>query len=222
MQNKLLTNRIVALLMAVLMLSGIAAVALSDDTTASFEQPVPFGVAHSEDGSDIPVYRKPSGGRASGALHDYQICAVVSTERLNGVSWYRVNYFDDTGAEVSGYVAENDFFQLTVAGMIAAMADPDFAAYIQRFSGVSTSAAFVTPGETVTRSNSAAAADRPEETEAPAARQETYVLNTHTMRFHLPTCNGVPDIKPENRQDFTGTRDEVVSMGYSPCGRCHP
>ena len=220
-KNRFLPRHLLELLIAVLFLVQPVA-ALSDDTTASFEQPVPFGVAHSEDGSDIDVYRKPSGGRASGALHDYQICAVVSTEKLSGTTWYRINYFDDSGTEVSGYVMENSFYQLTAAGLVAVMSDPQAAAYIQQFSGLAMSANFVTPGESVTRSNTAAAPEQPLETEAPAQRQQSYVLNTNTMKFHYPSCSSVKDIKPSNRQDITGTRDEVVSMGYSPCGRCHP
>ena len=25
-----------------------------------------------------------------------------------------------------------------------------------------------------------------------------------------------------NRQDFAGTRDELIAKGYSPCGICNP
>lgn len=50
----------------------------------------------------------------------------------------------------------------------------------------------------------------------------TYVLNTNTKKFHVTTCNSVDDIKESNRQDFSGTREEAISMGYDPCGRCKP
>lgn len=50
----------------------------------------------------------------------------------------------------------------------------------------------------------------------------SYVLNNNTMKFHKPTCKSVKDIKPENRQDFTGNRDDLIAQGYSPCGNCHP
>ena len=49
-----------------------------------------------------------------------------------------------------------------------------------------------------------------------------YVLNTSSMKFHLPSCSSVDTIDPANREDYTGTRDEVISMGYAPCGRCKP
>ena len=50
----------------------------------------------------------------------------------------------------------------------------------------------------------------------------TYILNTSTHKFHLPDCAGAADIKEKNRQEYTGTRDELISDGYEPCGRCHP
>ena len=50
----------------------------------------------------------------------------------------------------------------------------------------------------------------------------TYVLNTNSHKFHKPGCSSVDDLKPQNRKDFTGTRDELIAQGYDPCGRCHP
>lgn len=49
-----------------------------------------------------------------------------------------------------------------------------------------------------------------------------YVLNNNTMKFHYPSCSSVGDIKPGNRQDFTGDRSTLIARGYSPCGRCKP
>ncbi len=50
----------------------------------------------------------------------------------------------------------------------------------------------------------------------------TYILNTNTKKFHLPGCSSVKDMKDKNRQDTTLTRQEVIDLGYSPCGRCKP
>lgn len=61
--------------------------------------------------------------------------------------------------------------------------------------------------------------------EAPAATRSTekaYVLNTNTMKFHLPSCSSVKDIKESNRKDVTMARDDILAQGFSPCGRCHP
>ena len=50
----------------------------------------------------------------------------------------------------------------------------------------------------------------------------TYVLNTRSMKFHDPACSGAADIKAENRQEYTGSREELLARGYSPCGQCQP
>ena len=52
--------------------------------------------------------------------------------------------------------------------------------------------------------------------------QADYILNTNTKKFHYPTCSSVKDMKDNNKQEFHGTRDEVIAKGYSPCGRCKP
>lgn len=49
-----------------------------------------------------------------------------------------------------------------------------------------------------------------------------YVLNTNTKKFHYPDCASVGQMKEKNRADFSGTREEAIRMGYSPCGRCTP
>lgn len=53
-------------------------------------------------------------------------------------------------------------------------------------------------------------------------QQTTYVLNTNTMKFHYPTCSSVDDMKEKNKQIYTGSREEVINMGYVPCKRCNP
>ena len=64
-----------------------------------------------------------------------------------------------------------------------------------------------------------AATPKPEPTAPPA---KDYVLNTSSMKFHKKTCSSVKDIAEWNRKDFTGTREDVIAMGYEPCGKCHP
>ena len=51
---------------------------------------------------------------------------------------------------------------------------------------------------------------------------QTYILNTNTHKFHKPDCSSVGDMKPQNRQEFEGTRGEAISQGYDPCGSCNP
>lgn len=57
--------------------------------------------------------------------------------------------------------------------------------------------------------------------EAPAA-EVTYILNTNTGKFHNPDCSSVKRISAKNKQEFTGTRDEALALGYTPCGVCKP
>ena len=42
------------------------------------------------------------------------------------------------------------------------------------------------------------------------------------MKFHKPNCRDVEKISPENYDTFNGSRDEVISMNYEPCGHCDP
>jgi len=53
-------------------------------------------------------------------------------------------------------------------------------------------------------------------------RNATYILNTNTKRFHYPYCDSVNDMKEKNKEEFYGTRDEAIELGYKPCGVCKP
>ncbi len=61
-----------------------------------------------------------------------------------------------------------------------------------------------------------------DETETTASAGRMYVLNTSSHKFHDPSCKSVNDIKEKNRTDYTGTREDLIEMGYSPCKRCNP
>ncbi len=52
--------------------------------------------------------------------------------------------------------------------------------------------------------------------------ENTYILNTGSMKFHLPSCDGVNDIREANRKEYTGSRQLLIDQGYSPCGTCNP
>ncbi len=59
--------------------------------------------------------------------------------------------------------------------------------------------------------------------ESQAEEQETdYVLNTSSKKFHLPDCPSVDSMSGKNRQEYHGTREELIAQGYEPCGSCHP
>lgn len=58
--------------------------------------------------------------------------------------------------------------------------------------------------------------------EQPAANVFTYVINTGSGIFHYPSCSSAKRISDANRSEYTGTRDDLIAQGYSPCGNCDP
>ncbi len=55
-----------------------------------------------------------------------------------------------------------------------------------------------------------------------ASEQQDYILNVKNKKFHKPDCSAANNISSANKQDFTGTRDQLIARGYSPCGICKP
>lgn len=61
------------------------------------------------------------------------------------------------------------------------------------------------------------------ETEQPSnTSEDLYVLNKNTKKFHRPDCSSVQDIKPKNKQEFSGNTEALIQQGYSPCKNCNP
>lgn len=84
-----------------------------------------------------------------------------------------------------------------------------------------------TQPSTVTRdTEETEASSEPETTEATDTTQPDsvadYVVNRNSMKFHLPDCPSVEKMKESNREYFTGTRQELLDRGCSPCGSCKP
>lgn len=50
----------------------------------------------------------------------------------------------------------------------------------------------------------------------------SYVLNTNSKKFHLPSCSSVDEISAKNYSIYGGTRDSLIAMGYQPCKICNP
>lgn len=55
-----------------------------------------------------------------------------------------------------------------------------------------------------------------------ASSKQNYILNTNTKKFHRTTCRYVKSMKEENRSEYNGTKDDLQTSGYSPCGTCEP
>lgn len=53
-------------------------------------------------------------------------------------------------------------------------------------------------------------------------KEQTFILNTNTKKYHTPDCSSVDDIKESNKKGYTGTQEELKKRGYEPCGKCKP
>lgn len=51
---------------------------------------------------------------------------------------------------------------------------------------------------------------------------KTYILNNNTKKFHEESCGSASRISQKNKGTYTGTRNELINKGYSPCGNCDP
>lgn len=60
----------------------------------------------------------------------------------------------------------------------------------------------------------------PEPKPTPTRAPQTGVLNTNTKKIHYPSCSSVDKIAFKNYAASTVTLDELLSRGYSKCGRC--
>lgn len=49
-----------------------------------------------------------------------------------------------------------------------------------------------------------------------------YVLNTRSEKFHKPDCPGLSQMSTKNRENYEGSRADLVKAGYTPCGTCKP
>ena len=65
-------------------------------------------------------------------------------------------------------------------------------------------------------------ATEPPVTEPPVTGGTDYILNTNSMKFHDPDCEWAQKISDRNRQEYTGSREELIDQGYTPCGGCNP
>lgn len=90
----------------------------------------------------------------------------------------------------------------------------------------STSTSVAAGSESQSSSNSSGLGDENNFNTYDNAQQQntssSYVLNTSTMKFHRPSCSSVKKIAPQNYSTSNNSREELISQGYSPCGKCNP
>lgn len=65
-------------------------------------------------------------------------------------------------------------------------------------------------------------ADASKSTTAAEANVQTYVLNTNTKKFHKESCNSAKSMDASNKKIYTGSRQDIIDMGYESCGVCKP
>lgn len=83
----------------------------------------------------------------------------------------------------------------------------------------------VQPGVAIdyaTGDNQAVASSLVTSTSSDVADKKTYIVNTKTKKFHNPDCDGVKKMSSSNKKKYKGTRDNLISNGYSPCQKCNP
>ena len=151
----------------------------------------------------MPEYAVISVG--TGNSYGHPTDAVLSRLRDADVKVYRTDLQGDVICTSDGK---------TVSFSVARNADADTLASV---------------GPNSTQSGGNTGTTQPEQTVTPSQEEPTnapvgtdYILNTNTHKFHYPGCSSVKQMAEKNKQSFTGTRDEVIAMGYDPCGRCHP
>lgn len=49
-----------------------------------------------------------------------------------------------------------------------------------------------------------------------------YILNTSSKKFHKVGKSCANSISDKNREEYFGTREQLISKGYVPCGICNP
>lgn len=53
-------------------------------------------------------------------------------------------------------------------------------------------------------------------------KEEQYVINVNTKKFHLPDCSSAIDTEDKNKEYVNETREKLIKNGYVPCKRCNP
>ena len=78
------------------------------------------------------------------------------------------------------------------------------------------------PAYTGSGNNSRQEERRDTDTSRDDGKEHTYILNTNTKKFHLPSCSSVETMSSRNKKTYTGKRKYLIRKGYSPCHRCNP
>lgn len=80
----------------------------------------------------------------------------------------------------------------------------------------------VQPGVVIDYATGESTLEETPEEESTTSTEQHYILNTNSKKFHYSDCSSVDDMSAKNKQDYNGTREDLINQGYDPCGRCNP
>ena len=60
------------------------------------------------------------------------------------------------------------------------------------------------------------------ETISETEKEQTYILNKNTKKIHYASCRCIEDMSEQNKEEYIGTRSEILNQGYDACGVCKP
>ena len=55
-----------------------------------------------------------------------------------------------------------------------------------------------------------------------SSQEAKYILNTNSKKIHRPTCSSAKKMKESNKQEYTGSKNDLLAQGYTTCGICNP
>lgn len=211
-------KRIMSFLFCVMLLFSLVSIANTESASLS-DQLVNYGITCSVDGQYVPVFNAAGSKEKIALLKAGDICALDSMYLVSKYYWYKVVFFDEDDLAKTGYLKESNFERLTTASLAQQMTDPEQAAKIAQYIALAAESPVQLGSRSSTNSTAFASVS---DTSATTEKGTHYVLNTNTKKFHYPSCKSVNQMKKKNRKDFTGTRTEVIEMGYVPCKNCNP
>lgn len=204
--------RIRSFALLISLLLSLSVLAARAGSLVPLELAMSFAVIHSETQDTVDVYEtdKTEEGEAQKArsavidvLPDGYIVQILAVYG----DMCQVYYFDEQNRHYIGHVYSSTVHQLTIAGLLSIMSDPETATYMQQFIGQSMP--YVEGKLNLVRSEGFSDPEQP-----------TYVINKNTKRIHLPSCGSINDIKSGNFESYYGTLEEAMNAGYKPCKRC--
>ena len=80
----------------------------------------------------------------------------------------------------------------------------------------------VQPGVAIDYATGSSRLDDGDNSDKAVSAEETYILNTNNKKFHKPDCASVNQMSEGNKVEYTGSREDLMAQGYSPCGSCKP